>query len=102
MMTLAEFKAWLDGYTDGKNGLSPDQLAAVVAKLALVREPFAIVTPGPLLPGTQFPEWLQPVFGHTSAGMPQWMNGATLTNVAALGPEFERALFRDIEELYQN
>ncbi len=32
-MTLAEFKAWLDGYLDGKDGLTAEQVATVQAKL---------------------------------------------------------------------
>ena len=38
-MTLAEFKAWLDGFLDGKDGLTAEQVATVRAKLAGACEP---------------------------------------------------------------
>ncbi len=60
-MTLAEFKAWLDGYLDGKDGLSADQVATVREKLGMTFGDFPTQMPlqpaVPILPNIIGPYW---------------------------------------------
>lgn len=83
-MTLSEFKSWLDGYLDGKDGLTAEQVAAVQAKLATVQERLDLTPLRPYLepltvPGTL--PWSTPVMcSGTSAGKPGWLKTATLCN----------------------
>jgi hypothetical protein len=44
-MTLNEFKAWLDGFREGKEGLSKDEIALMRQKLDEVVEPAPMVMP---------------------------------------------------------
>jgi hypothetical protein len=87
-MTLAEFKAWLDGYLDGKDGLTAGQVAAIREKLGLTFGDLPNLTPyqphaptlpnviGPYLPGG-FPAV---TCGGTGQVIPDWLKSATLCN----------------------
>ena len=106
MATIAEFKAWLDGFKEAVDDApTPEQWAKVLAKLGEVREPVDLrpfLTPAgppaplPLLP--YGPAWTC----GTSAGLPVWLKGATLTNMRPLDATASAAIFADIETLYQN
>ena len=84
-MTPAEFKAWLDGYLDGKDGLTADQVGAVKAKLATVQPEHhtdfgKLMGPNlpnsfPSIPDTNpYPDWLRPNMG-VSSGSQAIVNG---------------------------
>lgn len=44
-MTLGEFKAWLDGYLSGKDGLTAEQVAVVQEKLGATFGDLPNITP---------------------------------------------------------
>lgn len=58
-MTIAEFKAWLEGFGEAMNGSpTPDQWEAIKAKIAQLREPLSVPS------GYKFPsgyKWREPV-----------------------------------------
>jgi hypothetical protein len=82
-MTLGEFKAWMDGYIDGKDGLNAEQVAAVRDKLGMVVGDPLNLTPfrfdGPTYwpaPGVPFPA----VTCGQPLPPPDWLKSATLCN----------------------
>jgi hypothetical protein len=102
-MTLAEFKAWLDGFKEAVGEApTPDQWQRITEKLATVYEPRPVL---PAYPAQTYPTFpLSPVWGSpdTSLGVPGWLKGATLTNMTPLDAVASAAIFSDVKSLYQN
>ena len=110
-MTINEFRAWLDGFKEAiGEAPTPEQWSRVLDKMATVREPLNI---GPNLPNIigpywsptippNVPMWPSVTCGVTSAGLPEWLKSATLTNMRPLDATTAAAIFSDVESLYAN
>lgn len=121
-MMINEFRAWLDGFKEAVGDApTPEQWAKVLAKLGEVHEPvdlrpfLAPATPpmtlpllpyGPVWVGDRtapfMPSWPSVTCGGTSAGLPGWLQGATLTNMRPLDAVASAAILSDVESLYTN
>ena len=113
-MTLTEFKAWLDGYLDGKDGLTAEQVAIVRDKIGMVvgepldLTPFRTYGPTywpatPYLPGNLPGSFPAVTCGGTSAdAAPAWLKGARMTNMQPLDALASEAIFTNVEALYEN
>lgn len=106
-MTISEFRAWLDGFKEAVGEApTPEQWAKVLAKLGEVHEPVYLrpflspQVPQPALPLLPYGPAL--TCGGTSAALPGWLKGATLSNMAPLDAVASAAIFADVESLYQN
>lgn len=108
-MTINEFRAWLEGFKEAiGEAPTPDQWAKVLAKVSEVREPVDLrpflrpneVTRTYEVPNVPFGPAV--TCGGTSAGLPGWLKGATLSNMAPLDATASAAIFSDIETLYEN
>lgn len=111
-MTLAEFKAWLDGFKEAV-GDAPtrDQWQKVLAKLQDVTPEYRTNIGdliGPYLRQPSIPDMPYLPYGPavtcggTSAGLPGWLKGATLSNLSQLDATATEAIFSNIESLYEN
>jgi len=91
-MTLAEFKAWLDGFKEAVGDApTPEQWQRIVGKLATVYEPLPVLPALPAQPYPSFP--LSPV----------WCGPATSTGTGSLRwQSFNSAELGDPETLYEN
>jgi hypothetical protein len=78
-MTLGEFKAWLDGYCDGKDGLTKDELAKV---LEMTGQVVPTIMPWPAYPATPSPFYRNlPIWPQRWEQSPIFMSGDNGTAV---------------------
>lgn len=106
-MTQSEFIAWLDGYLLDRTSIDA---ALIRQKMAEVKapEPFnwrTISTPVFGMPPARLtsgdPMPIHPYTTCDAAGIPA-VAGALSDGMTPLGSDFQRAIFRDIEALYEN